>query len=257
MKKIAVITGASSGMGRRFAETVDTFGRFDEVWVIARHEKALEELRDQVPYPIRPLALDLTDRRSFQTYADALAEEPVEVGLLVNASGFGKFRAVADTPLETNLNMVDLNCQAVMALCQLTAPYMPRGGQIINIASVAAFQPIPYINVYGATKAFVLSFSRALNRELKSRGIGVMAVCPFWTKTAFFDRAIKSDETPIVKKYAAMYDPDDIVARTWRDAKRGKDVCKYGFVARVQAGLTKLLPHSVVMDVWMKQQDLH
>ena len=71
----AVITGASSGMGRRFAETVDTFDRFDEVWVIARHEKALEELRDRVPYPIRALALDLTDRRSFQTYADALAEE--------------------------------------------------------------------------------------------------------------------------------------------------------------------------------------
>ncbi len=86
---------------------------------------------------------------------------------------------------------------------------------------------------------------------------GIMAVCPFWTKTAFFDRAIKSVEAPVVKKYAAMYDPDDIVARTWRDAKRGKDVCKYGFVARVQAGLTKLLPHSVVMDVWMKQQDLH
>ena len=153
--------------------------------------------------------------------------------------------------------MTDLNCQAVVAMCQITAPYMPRGSQIINIASVAAFQPIPYIDIYGATKAFVLSFSRALNRELKSRGIGVMAVCPFWTKTAFFDRAIKSVEAPVVKKYAAMYDPDDIVARTWRDAKRGKDVCKYGFVARVQAGLTKLLPHSVVMDVWMKQQDLH
>ena len=168
-----------------------------------------------------------------------------------------QFAAVADTPLQVNLNMTDLNCQAVVAMCQITAPYMPRGSQIINIASVAAFQPIPYIDIYGATKAFVLSFSRALNRELKSRGIGVMAVCPFWTKTAFFDRAIKSDETPIVKKYAAMYDPDDIVARTWRDAKRGKDVCKYGFVARVQAGLTKLLPHSVVMDVWMKQQDLH
>ena len=78
MKKIAVITGASSGMGRRFAKTVDTFDRFDEVWVIARHEKSLEELRDQVPYPIRPLALDLTDRGSFQVYADALAAEPVE-----------------------------------------------------------------------------------------------------------------------------------------------------------------------------------
>lgn len=255
MKRIAVITGASSGMGRRFAETVDTFGRFDEIWVIARHEAALEGLRERVPFPVRPLALDLTDRSSFATYAKALTEEPVEVGLLVNASGFGKFRAVVDTPLEVNLNMVDLNCQAVMALCQLTIPYMPEGGQIINIASVAAFQPIPYIDVYGASKAFVLSFSRALNRELRRQGVGVMAVCPFWTKTAFFDRAVTGGEA-IVKKYAAMYDPDDIVRRTWRDAKRGKDVCKYGFVARGQAALTKLLPHSLVMDVWMKQQQL-
>ena len=249
MKKIAVITGASSGMGKRFAETIDQFGTFDEVWVIARQLDKLEALRDTVPFPIRVLAMDLTDRASFNIYKAALAEEPVEVGLLMNCSGYGKFSAVLDTPLAVNLNMTDLNCQAVVAMCQITAPYMPRGSQIINIASVAAFQPIPYIDIYGATKAFVLSFSRALNRELKSRGIGVM--------TAFFDRAIKSDETPIVKKYAAMYDPDDIVARTWRDAKRGKDVCKYGFVARVQAGLTKLLPHSVVMDVWMKQQDLH
>ena len=79
MKRIAVITGASSGMGRRFAETVDTFGRFDEVWVIARHEAALEGLRERVPFPVRPLALDLTDRSSFATYAKALTEEPVEV----------------------------------------------------------------------------------------------------------------------------------------------------------------------------------
>ena len=190
MKKIAVITGASSGMGRRFAETIAQYGTFDEVWVIARRAPELEALRKTVPFPIRPLALDLTDRRSFTTYAEALAAEPVEVGLLLNASGFGKFRAVMDTPLDVNLNMTDLNCQAVVAMCQLTVPYMPQGGQIINIASVAAFQPIPYINIYGATKAFVLSFSRALNRELRSRGIAVMAVCPFWTKTAFFDRAV-------------------------------------------------------------------
>ena len=244
------------GWGRWFAETVDTFDRFDEVWVIARHEKALEELRDRVPYPIRALALDLTDRRSFQTYADALAEEPVEVGLLVNASGFGKFRAVVDTPLEVNLNMTDLNCQAVVALCQLSAPYMPRGGQIINFASVAAFQPIPYINVYGATKAFVLSFSRALNRELRSRGIRVMALCPFWTRTAFFARATTEGGESVVKKYVAMYEPEQLVQRAWRDARRGRDVSQFGFVARFQTALTKLLPHSLVMDVWMRQQKL-
>ena len=147
--------------------------------------KALAELQDRVPYPIRALALDLTDRGSFQTYADALAEEPVEVGLLVNASGFGKFRAVVDTPLEVNLNMTDLNCQAVVALCQLTAPYMPRGGQIINIASVAAFQPIPYINVYGATKAFVKQFSRNLIADLIHTRIRVTNIEPGLAESEF------------------------------------------------------------------------
>lgn len=256
MKKIAVITGASSGMGRRFAETLQEFGTYDEIWAIARRADRLEELKNHTAFPVRAIALDLSDAASYETYAALLQEEQPEVGLLINASGFGKFCAVMDTPLDVNLNMVDLNGKAVMALCQLTVPYMPSGSQIINIASVAAFQPIPYINVYGATKAFVLSFSRALNRELRPRGVAVMAVCPFWTKTAFFDRAVVSEEKPVVKKYVAMYDPEDIVTRAWRDAKRGKDVSKYGFIARVQAGLAKILPHSLVMSVWMAQQDL-
>ena len=256
MKKIAVITGASSGMGRRFAETLREWGHFDEVWAIARRADRLEELRESVEYPVRAIALDLTDRSSFDTYAALLKEEQVEVALLVNASGFGKFCAAMDTELSVNLNMVDLNCQALMAMCQLTVPYMPKGGRIINIASVAADQPIPYINVYAATKAFVLRYSRALNRELKSRGIGVTAVCPFWTKTEFFGRAVDSSEEPVVKKYIAMYEPDQIVGRAWRDAKRGKDVSRYGFKARGQSLLTKIVPHSIVMDVWMGQQSL-
>lgn len=255
MKKIAVITGASSGMGRRFAETVKEWGSVDEVWAIARRTDRLEELKETVPFPVRPVALDLTDRRSFATYAALLEEEKPEVALLVNASGFGKFVAAMDTPLEVNLNMVDLNCQALMALCQLTVPYMPQDGRIINIASVAADQPIPYINVYAATKAFVLRYSRALNRELKSRGVGVTAVCPFWTRTEFFGRAIDEGE-PVVKKYIAMYEPDQIVMRAWRDAKRGKDVSRYGFKARGQSLMTKIVPHSIVMDVWMGQQKL-
>ena len=185
-----------------------------------------------------------------------LEQERPRVALLINASGFGKFRAVMDTPLEVNLNMVDLNCKAVMALCQLTVPYMPSGSQIINIASVAAFQPIPYINVYGATKALVLHYSRALNRELKKQGVHVMAVCPFWTKTEFFDRAVASDEKPVVKKYIAMYKPEEIVAQAWKDAKKGKDMSKCGFKARLQALGVKILPHSMVMDTWLRQQEL-
>lgn len=256
MKKIAVITGASSGMGRRFAETVQEFGTYDEIWAIARRptgsrsSKIIRLSRCVPSHSIFPT------RRRMRRMAALLREEQPEVGLLINASGFGKFRAVMDTPLEVNLNMVDLNCKAVMALCQLTVPYMPSGSQIINIASVAAFQPIPYINVYGATKALVLHYSRALNRELKKQGVHVMAVCPFWTKTEFFDRAVASGEKPVVKKYIAMYKPEEIVAQAWKDAKKGKDMSKCGFKARMQALGVKILPHSMVMDTWLRQQEL-
>ena len=255
-KKIAVITGASSGMGRLFARTVDRFDRFDEIWAIARRKDRLEELPSDAPFPVRPLSLDLSEESSFKVFRRLLEEEGPEIGLLVNASGFGKFSAVMDTPLEENLNMVDLNARAVMAMCQMSIPYMPHGSQIINIASVAAYQPIPYINVYAATKAFVLFYSRALHRELKSRGIRVMAVCPFWTKTEFFDRAVNEEREKVVKKYIAMYEPADIVVRSWLDARKGKDMSKFGFVARAQGIMVKLLPHKLVMDTWQRQQKL-
>ena len=256
MKRIAIITGASSGMGRRFAETCYEFGQLDEIWAVARRAGRLEELSRTAPFPLRAFPMDLTDPASLAEIGRLLEEEKPDIRLLVNASGFGKFEATADTPLEENLNMVDLNCKALMALCQMSLPYMREGARIINLASVAAFQPIPYINVYGASKAFVLSYSRALNREVRSRGIRVMAACPFWTRTEFFDRAVDKSKEPVVKKYAAMYDPKDIVARAWRDVRRGKDVSMYGFVARGQKALVKLLPHSLVMSIWMLQQKL-
>ena len=250
MKRIAVITGASSGMGRRFLITLDQFGKFDEVWAIARRKDRLEQL--ETSCPVRVVALDLSDPVSFDVYANLLDEEKPSVVLLINASGFGKFDAVMDVPLKDNLNMVDVNCKAVAAMCQLTIPYMEKNAQIINIASVAAFQPIPYIDVYAATKAFVVSYSRALNHELKD--VNVMAVCPFWTKTEFFDRAVS--ENKVVTKYVAMYQPEDIVARAWADAKKHKEISMYGFKARGQALLVKLLPHSLVMKIWMSQQGM-
>ncbi|MBQ8495944.1 MAG: SDR family NAD(P)-dependent oxidoreductase [Clostridia bacterium] len=256
MKNIAVITGASSGIGRQFAETIKEGGIFDEVWVIARRIERLDVLAGEMPYPTRAIALDLSEKASYDTYAALLAEENPNVTLLINCSGFGKFCATMDTPVDVNLNMIDLNCEAVVALCQHTIPYMQKGAKIINIASVAAFQPIPYINVYGATKAFVLNFSRALNRELKKNGITVTAVCPFWTKTEFFNRSIDKNKDAVIKKYVAMYMPEQIVARAWKDAKKGKEVSMYGFKAKMQTVLTKILPHRFVMSYWMNQQKL-
>lgn len=255
MKKIAIITGASSGIGKQFAETVQNSGfEIDELWVIARRKDKLESINTS--YKIKAIPLDLSDRSSFEEYKKLLETDAPDVKLLINCSGFGIFQAICDTPLEDNVNMTDLNCIAVMSMCQITLPYMSSGARIINVASVAAFQPIPYIGVYAATKSFVLSYSRALNRELRKRNITVTAVCPFWTKTGFFNRAIVKDNDSVVKYYAAMYRPEQIVKRAWRDSKKGKDVSKFGFIARLQAALAKILPHSFVMSFWMAQQKL-
>ena len=257
MKKIAIITGASSGIGRKFAETLSTHGKYDELWVIARNAQKLEELKDVVPFPVRAVPMDLGDPKSADEFKALLESENPEISILINCSGYGKFDAVKNLTLEENLGMIDLNCRALTALTCLSLPYMNRGSEIMQIASVAAFQPIPYINVYGATKAFVLNFSRALGSELKKEGIRVLAVCPFWTKTAFFDRAVKADEDAVVKKYVAMYESDFIVKKAWHTLeKTKKDYVVPGFKAKAQVLLVKIMPHSFVMWFWKKQQKL-
>ena len=133
---------------------------------------------------------------------------------------------------------------------------MGAGGKILNIASVAAFQPVPYIAEYAATKAFVLGFSRGLWKEQKPRGVTVTALCPYWTRTEFFDRANNKDSKDMVTYFNAMYDPEDLVRRAWRDLGKGRDVSTFGFVARAQILLVKLLPHRLVMSVWCSQQGI-
>lgn len=257
MSKIAIITGASSGIGREFVRTLHTRGQFDEIWAVARNEQRLRALVDETPIAVRPIPLDLSEDSSIQEFSALLEAEKPEVALLINCSGYGKFDATAKLSLEQNLGMIDLNCRGLTAMAYVALPYMKRASSMINIASVAAFQPIPYINVYGASKAYVLSFSRALGRELRSSGIRVLAVCPFWTKTAFFDRAVNKDADAVVKKYAAMYTPEFIVKKAWRalDSK-GRDYVIPGFIAKMQVLAVKLLPHRLVMSIWMSQQKL-
>ena len=179
--KIAVITGASSGMGREFVKKLTQKYSFDEVWVIARRLERLEALKDIVDSPIRPISLDLTKRESIEEYKRILETEKPEISVLVNASGFGYFKEFDKAPLDGYYEMIALNDSAVVGMTYVSLPYMVSGSKIWNICSVAALQPIPYINVYGASKAFALSFTRALNVELKPRGIKALAVCPYWT----------------------------------------------------------------------------
>ena len=257
MSKIAVITGASSGIGREFVRTLASHGQYDEVWAIARNAERLEALKNDTDIAVRPISLDLSAPEAAQKYSELLEKDKPQVSLLINCSGYGKFEATDKISLEQNLGMIDLNCRALTAIAYLTLPYMSRGSEMINIASVAAFQPIPYINVYGASKAYVLSFSRALGRELAPRGIRVLALCPFWTKTAFFDRAVNKDSDAVVKKYVAMYTPEFIVKKAWSAlGKKNKDYVVPGFKAKMQVLAVKILPHNIVMRVWMSQQKL-
>ena len=258
MKNICVITGASSGIGREFFVQLagDTGFKFDEIWVIARGAEKLEELKELTAIPVRAIPLDLSKETAYDSYRAMLEEEKPRISLLVNCSGYGKFDSTQKVGYAANMNMIDLNVKATVAMDMISLDYMERGDGIINIASVAAYQPIPYINVYGATKSFVLNFTRALGVELKGKGIRTMAVCPFWTKTKFFDRAIKADEDPVVKKYAVMYDPTEIAKRALSDYKKGRAVSMYGVISKLQVLGVKLMPATLVMKIWIAQQKL-
>ena len=258
MKTIAIVTGASSGIGKEFFLSLnDKKSELDEIWVIARNEEKLNALKPLSPIPLRVFPLDLSKPQATATVLCALQSETPCVQYLVCASGFGRFCAVEDDEGELLQNMIDLNCKSVVSLTKAVAPYMKTGGAMLLIASVAAFQPIPYIATYAASKAFVLSYGRALDKELrKTRKARCLCVCPFWTKTAFFDRA-KTEKT-VVKKYAVMYKPQQIVRRAWKDLKKkNRDVSIFGAYSKGQALLVKLLPHRLVMRIWQNQQKLN
>ncbi len=249
--KIGIVTGASSGIGREFVYALDRKFELDEIWVIARRAERLIELQEQCKTKIRPMTLDLSKKESFNTYRDYLETEKPEIKVLVNGAGFGVFGAFMDISLEEQMNIIDLNAKALTAITYLSVPYMPEKSYLINIASNSSWQPVPYINVYGSSKAYVLNFSRALHVELKSKKIHVMAVAPGWIKTEFFDHAVKDDT---IKYYDRFYTAKQVVDKSMKDLKKKKMVSILGFPVRMQVRMVKLLPVKWIMGIWCKQQ---
>ncbi len=252
--RIAIVTGASSGMGREFVLQLGNYVQVDEIWVIARREEALRSLQQEVSTLIRPIVMDLGKEDSFSQLKNLLELAQPEIALLVNAAGFGKFGSYPHIPMEVEGQMIDLNCKALVYMTRLALPYMGRGSHILQLDSLSAFQPVPYITTYGATKSFVLSYSRAMSRELKPRGIRMMAMNPGWVKTEFFNHACQ-DDSHEVQYFNYLYEAADVVATGLKDLYRSKkDYSVHGFPIRMQVRLVKLLPHSLVMTVWQRQQ---
>lgn len=258
MKNIIVVTGASSGMGKEFiVQILEKESNIDEIWAIARNEKALNDLKKEISDKIAPLKLDLSKEEDLLKYKEKIEKEKPNVIILGNCAGFGTFDHSENIDTNIKLNMIDLNVKAPVALIDYTLPYMNNNSKIMNIASCAGFQPIPYINDYAATKSFLLSYSRALNQELKYKNIHVLAVTPYWTKTAFFNRAIDKEKKEVVINYNAMYESKDVIRKAIKDLYNPKkDISCYGFINNFQKILTKLLPHKLVMKVWLNQQKL-
>lgn len=254
-KKIAIITGASSGMGREFAVQIAAEGGLDELWVIARRKERLKTLQEELKQDgltIRPMALDLTTEESVEIMKAALAQERPDVRILVNASGFGKYGTYRDLTDQEITQMIDLNCKSVVKMTYAVLPYMQAGGRVLILGSASAFQPLPEFNMYASTKAFVVHFSRALNVELKSRGITVTCVCPGYVRTEFFRVAQETANPDTCQNFNPMYEPEDVIRKALKDSKKGKDLSVLGVDTKLKRLSGKLLPAKLVMAVWMK-----
>lgn len=252
---IAIVTGASSGMGREFVKQLSAYVQVDQIWAIARRTDALESLAAEVDIPVRPISMDLCDSSSFPALEALLASEKPNIRLLVNAAGFGKFGSYYRIDVADECRMIELNCTALVRMTRLALPYMTSGSHILQLDSLSAFQPVPYLNVYAATKHFVLAYARGLNRELKPKGIRCMSMNPGWVKTEFFDHACQTNGASEVQYFNYLYEAKDCVATGLKDLYRTrKDYSVHGLPIKFQVLLVKCLPHSIVMSIWQHQQ---
>ena len=251
---VAVVTGASSGMGKQFAIELSKRTDITQIWSIARKTEQLDELRAQCGEKIIPVECDLTNEADIEKYAAQLEAQKPDVTLLINCAGFAKFGTYADIPLDTAVDMVNLDVIAIIKMTRLTLPFMKSSARIINIASTAAFQPLPGMNVYAASKAFVLSYSQALYCELKPREISVTAVCPGWTKTNFNKVAESGTKNKEVTNFMFQTTPEFVVEKSLKAAQKRKPVCTPGAFPTVQRFFAKILPVSWTISIWNKMR---
>lgn len=254
-KKIAVITGASSGFGKEFCKLLSRESNVEEIWAIARDKQKLEKLKKQIKGKVLIISLDLSKVENVLEFQTRLEEENPSISYLVNSAGYGKFASYEDLNIMDSVNMVELNCNTVVAMGLACIPYMKKGAHIINVASQASFQPLPYLNIYSATKAFVRNYSRALNVELKGKQISVTAVCPGWMDTAFLERA-KTESKKSVNKFGGMVTADKVAKKALEDAKKSKDISVYSFYIKLCHVIAKILPQKTMMQLWMWQQKI-
>lgn len=247
--KTAIITGASSGLGKEYFKQVqEQFPEIETIWIISRKKEKLKEVAETAPdKQVVAISLDLELPESLELFRKILEKENPEVDLLINNAGFGKLGDLADSAFNSQLGMIDLNVRALTAVTHLVLPYMEEYGVIVNVSSVASFVPTPGMAVYSSTKAYVTSFSKALREELKERNIDVLAVCPGPMDTGFNGVAgIGGGASPRFESLPKE-DPAVIAERSLAAAAKGKPLYVGRFFYRFYHLLSKLLSHGFLM----------
>lgn len=246
--KIAVITGASSGLGEEYALKIDKMrSDIDEIWLIARREERLNALAKKLKCKSRTLALDITKEEAVQEYVTLLTASGAEVKILINNAGCGKLGNFDSMPYSDSRVMVSLNCEALTVMTSVTLPFMKEGGEILNSCSIASFAPNTRMAVYSSTKAYVMSFSRALRNELKGRKINVLAVCPGPMDTEFLSVAGIEKGTSHTFDTLPRVNPSVMAEKSLKASQKGKAVYTNRIFFKFYRVLAKILPHSIVM----------
>ena len=251
-KKMVLITGASGGIGRDFA---DVFARNEyDVIVVARSADRLQaladELGDRYATAVTVIAQDLAAPTAARALFDAVTAQGLPVDELVNNAGFADYGAFVESDLAKQEAMMQLNMATLTSLTRLFLPQMvARGyGRVLNVASTAAFMPGPLMAVYYATKAYVLSFSEALASELEDTGVTVTALCPGPTQTDFQARAAMG-ESKLVQNREGMMASMAVAEQGFDALQAGKALHIPGALNRMQAALPRLLPRRMVPGI--------
>ena len=244
--KAILITGASGGIGEAFARKLAA--EKHDLVLVARSETKLHELCDELMLKhgiiAHYVALDLTEFESDQKLFEETEKHGFEIEWLINNAGFGSMGDFAELDLEHELQMIDLNISALVALTHRYLPPMRerKSGVIINVSSAASFQPIPFMATYAATKAFVTAYSQAIAEENRPFGIKILALCPGATETNFFNAAGMNDAFQV----KGMQTPEQVVETALKAVKRGKPLVVSGFANYIGSVLGTIVPNSLI-----------
>ena len=251
--RTALVTGASSGIGTEIA--LELARRGHGVTLVARRENELEFVAAEArAFGVRAevLPADLADRDARAGLWDRVAELGLEVGILVNNAGLSTMGPVHRSEPGAEMRMLEVDVVAVADLCSRFLPAMVRRrrGAVLNVASTAAFQPLPGQAGYGGSKAFVLSYTRAMAAEVRGTGVTVTALCPGPVQTGFEDAMGVNHDDSTDSLPAFMWESADAVARCGIDAlERGNTVAIPGLANRALANVSNLLPKSLLVPL--------